>query len=246
MIAISRRRDVVVLVLSLAGHLGGALMLGRTIASSKTRHPPTEITLDVARPPAPTPQPVEPSPPAVAPRRVHRHTAAAAPPSREKTSPPPSAEPPPLDLTGVTLTDGTSGSAWASAVGNGAAMRGPVGPVAAVRPAGAGTNVGAAEQLVIASDLKRPPEPPPLQAELERQYPPDARRAGRTGEARLRARVRSDGGLDRIRVIAATIPSFGEACQRVLRPSRWTPPLDRAGNACATEITYVCRFEAIQ
>jgi outer membrane biosynthesis protein TonB len=246
-----RRRDICVLAISVAFHVVGVWALGRANAGHDGRRAPTEITLEVAPPkpiaeetPAPTPRaPVET--PRVRARVVARVNPAAAPPPPAAASQPPAEEP--IDLTGVTLTDGANGPGWSSAVGNGQVTRGPLGPAPAPRNAhgaGGGTApVSDGERLVNAADLKRPPTPPELQAELERQYPDDARRAGLTGEARMHARVRPDGAVDRIRLVTATLPSFGDACRRVLGPSRWTPPMDRDGNSCATEVTYVCRFE---
>jgi len=55
--------------------------------------------------------------------------------------------------------------------------------------------------------------------------------------------VRPDGAIDHARVVTATNADFGDACRRVLVASRWTPPVDRDGAPCATEIKYTCHFE---
>jgi len=238
------------------------MLLGHGPSGHAEKHTPSEITLDIA--PAKAVEPIQqmkedkPVPPKAsaakdAPRTRVRRAARATEPAPEAKVAPPTPEPPaaeePVDLTGVTLTDGTSGAGWASAVGNGQGMHGPLGRAPSARPRGASGDSAlstSGDRLVGAADLKRAPTPPELQAELEREYPLDARRDGVAGEARVRARVRRDGAVDRIRIVAATVPSFGDACRRVLGPSHWSPPLDRDGNACATEITYVCRFEVLR
>jgi TonB family protein len=239
------RRDVAVIVASVALHVVAAIGVGRVRASQDAPAPgPTQVTLEVAPPPpaeAP-PRPETPPPPAherrVAVRAPRRAVAAPAP----QAVPAPAAEEP-VDLTGVTLTD-PNGAAWASAAGNGASRTGPVGPVGRPPPARpvSGTGTGDADVVPLA-DLRQPPRPPELQTALEQQYPADARRDGTVGQAQVRARVRPDGNLDRIRVVVASAPGFGDACRRVLAGSRWTPPLGRDGEPCATEIRYVCRFE---
>jgi TonB family protein len=169
----------------------------------------------------------------------------APPPAPAAAAPPPDE---PVDLTGTTLTAEGDGTGWASAVGNGAAMTGPAGAVRARQAAPAARTPrasGAAGEppLVSVADLGRRPEPPDLDAELARRYPAEARRDGTGGEAEVRARVGPDGAVDRLRVLAATAPAFGDACLRMLAASRWTPPRDRLGAPCATEIRYTCRFE---
>jgi TonB family protein len=186
-----------------------------------------------------------PSPP-----RARRATAVAraAAPARPAAAPAPAAPPAaeaPVDMTGVTLTSDGSG-AWASAVGNGAAMAGPLPayrgrPRAAAQARGGGAGDGA--RVVDLADLARKPEPPALTGALERAYPAEARRLGLSGEAVVKARVRPDGAIDRARVVSATDGWFGDACRRVLVASRWSPPVDRGGAPCATEIRYVCHFE---
>lgn len=241
------RRDLTVLVASVALHVFGAVGIGRVRAAGEAHPPPgpTEVRLEIAPPPPPL---SEAPPPPPAPRE-HRMATRAARKAPATPAPAAAERPPvekPVDLTGVTLTDPNSNAAWASAAGNGASRNGPVGAVGRstrlVESAGPATGKGDSD-LVPLSDLRQPPQPPELQTALERQYPTDARRDGTAGQAQVRARVRPDGNLDRIRVLVASAPSFGDACRRVLAGSRWTPPLDREGVPCATEIKYVCRFE---
>jgi TonB family protein len=219
---------------------------------------PTLVTINVAPLPPPTaaaPPPAArteappPRPIARAPRTLARAPRAVPAPAPE-AAPPPATAPPPepiADLTGVTLTNDGAGPGWSSAVGNGAVMTGPIGAVARRRVAPAGIGDGAAgaggPPLVPLADLRRRPEPPDLDGPLARNYPEEARRAGLTGSAIVRARILPDGALDRTRVAFASAPAFGDACLRTLAGSRWTAPLDGGGRPCATEIRYTCRFE---
>ena len=244
----TRNRDGIVIVLSVALH--GALFFGlRMPAGPGARHrPPTTVTLDVRAAPAPLPAAAAPVPApthATERRRVVARPARPLPAPTASAAPSPAAEAP-VDLTGVTLTDG-SGSAWASAVGNGAPMTGPLAAPRAGRSASnARPSGGSGESppaLVALTNLGHPPEPPALEAALEREYPPDARREGVSGQAVVAARVRPDGGVDQIRLLEVTAPAFGDSCRRILAASHWSPPLDRDGRPCATVVRYTCRFE---
>jgi protein TonB len=205
-------------------------------------------SLPKAPPPAPEPIAEKPAPKAV------RRTAMAAPrvraeaPAQARPSAPPPAAETPADFSGTTLTNDGPGAGWASATGNGAAMNGPVGrPGAHVT----GRHVdGASNQprntepgLVAVADLSRKPEAPALQDLLERNYPAEARQTGQPGKAVIRARIMPDGSVRDMAVLSESGPLFGRACRDTLSGSRWTPPLDRSGNAVATIINYTCRFE---
>jgi periplasmic protein TonB len=161
--------------------------------------------------------------------------------------PPPEAETP-ADFSGTTLTNDGPGDGWASAVGNGEAMRGPIGrPGAkvtkrAVEGAAEASPAKAAPVVALAS-LSRPPEPPDLNAALERHYPEAARKQGTPGQAVLKARITAEGQVRDMVVVAQSAPGFGDACRATLRESKWSPPLDRDGQPVATFISYTCRFE---
>jgi TonB family protein len=203
-----------------------------------------------AKPVAPTPE-LPPATEKPAPRAVRR-VAAMAPrsaPSAEAptraAAAPPAAETP-ADFSGTTLTNDGAGAGWASAMGNGAAMNGPVGrPGArvtgrhvegtALRPAPA--------PMVAVADLSRLPEAPRLEDALERNYPQEARQSGQAGKAVVRARITADGSVRDLLVVSETASGFGRACRDTLTGSLWTPPLDRDGRAVATVINYTCRFE---
>jgi hypothetical protein len=91
--------------------------------------------------------------------------------------------------------------------------------------------------------LSRPPAPPDLNGELERHYPPAARRQGTAGQAVMKARITPDGHARDLVVVSESAPGFGDACRATLRESIWSAPLDKDGQAVATFVTYTCRFE---
>jgi len=97
--------------------------------------------------------------------------------------------------------------------------------------------------VVAVADLSRPPEPPRLEEALERNYPAEARQSGLGGKAVVRARITPEGGARDLLVVSESAPGFGRACRDTLAGSRWTPPLDRDGQAVATVVNYTCRFE---
>lgn len=223
-------------------------------ARAATRRAPTLVEMTVPPPPPAVATPAEPARPRAAP--VARRIARAAPAHRPSAAPPPSAPPPeappavqaetPADFTGTTLTAG-AGAGWASATGNGAAMRGPAGApgarVAGRRAAPSAGGVDEGPPVVGAADLSRPPEAPDLTGALERLYPPEARRNGMSGRAVVRAIVLPDGRLRDLSVVSATAPAFGDACRQALRASVWTAPVSRDGKPAATAVAYTCRFE---
>jgi outer membrane biosynthesis protein TonB len=239
---------IVLGVASLAVHAALFSALGRARVGATHAHPrpPAQVTMEVAPPRAPTPP--KPMPPAEAPhpRAAIPKAKVAARPEPARVPPPPAAEPEtPADFAGVTLTNDGDGAAWASAVGNGATMRGPVGAprakvtareVAAPAPA-------AASAIVPLASLSRPPAPPDLAGMLERHYPEAARKNGQSGQAVLKARILPDGHARELVVVSESALGFGDACRATLRDSVWTPPLDRDGQPVATLINYTCRFE---
>jgi len=164
--------------------------------------------------------------------------------------PPASKDPhPALDLSGVTLTN-DSGSGFATPVGDGSALRGPIGPSTNRLEAAAATSVSPSvpkpPALVAASDLSERPKPPSLTAILRANYPEEARQRGLRGSASLRARIDSDGVIRWARLLSETSAGFGSACQRTVLGSHWSAPRDKNGGAVATEIVYTCHFEVDQ
>jgi TonB family protein len=210
----------------------------------KPKPPASLVEMTVTPPPPPeaTPEPA-PSPaarPSALAARVARvNRPAAAPPPPEA----PVAETP-ADFTGTTLTNDGAGAGWASATGNGQAMRGPVGrPGAEVTGRSVDGAAASGIPIVGAGNLARPPEAPDLGGALERAYPTAARSKGVAGTARVRLRVMPGGEVRELSLIAESAPGFGDACRQILRGSRWSPPLDRGGQAVSTFVQYTCRFE---
>ena len=204
--------------------------------------PPPPVVLDFAPPPEPPP------PPPPAPEPEPTPAPAAAPVARVASAPVAArAEAPraaatndapagPVDFTSTTF----SGDGAGVAVGGGGGGGGGTAPAAAKAPAAA---VAAGPRLVDARSLARKPRAPGLDAELERQYPAEARRSGIAGTAVLRVRILPDGRVGPVNVVSTTWAGFGPACERTVRAAQWEAPLDREGSAVATEITYTCRFE---
>ena len=209
----------------------------------------TQLRFDVVEkarvaPPEPAPAVAPPQPAKTAPRLAARP--AVEPPTPTPT-PPAATDAAPLPAAGVTLAGEGSGSSFAMPLGDGGALDPTrVGSPAVVRaPSPAAVlapPVNHEPALVAMSDLSARPTPPALGPALERNYPPDARRRGLSGQAKVRARIDPDGVVRRVSLLEESAPGFGSACSRSLSGSRWAAPKDKAGRAVATEIRYTCRF----
>ena len=155
----------------------------------------------------------------------------------------------PADFSGTTLTNDGPGEGWASAVGNGEAMHGPIGrPGAKVTDrardgADASRRPRRPRPWSRSASLSRPPAPPDLNDALERHYPEAARKQGTPGQAVLKARITPEGQVRDMVVVSQSAAGFGDACRATLRESKWSAPLDRDGQPVATFISYTCRFE---
>lgn len=259
--------------LGLAGSLGlhGGLLLALTLApvAAGRSLPPSMVEFELPPLPAPPPPPlptVDPAPAADPASTADPAPARAAPP-RSPAAPEPAAtepETPPeadaeselVELTGVTLTDDGPGDGWRSVIGNGMSSHRPLrhprrgAPDPTLTPAARSARPPSLTRaaplpppLVPLADLARRPTPPALDKLLLANYPTEARRRGDAGQARVIARIDPDGRVRAARVIAASSPEFGLACQRTVHGSRWKPPRDRTGNSVATEVSYTCRFE---
>ena len=213
-----------------------------------TPPPPMLVAIEAVTPPPPPAKPVPAAlPPTVAARPVVRsprpamHKASARPVVAAADPRPTAAEP--ADFSGVTLTN--EGAGWATPVGDGSAMTGPItapGPSASPTEHPRGHGAPAGDRVVALGDLSQPPRAPNLDAQLASNYPRDARLAGTAGSAVIRARILVDGRVGSTRVVSESAPGFGVACQHTLAGSRWQPPLDAHHQAVATDVAYTCTF----
>lgn len=241
-----------------------------TPASFEPLPPPAEVEIVAFEEPEPEPELPEPEPTpepdVVEPEREPEPEPPRPPPTRTEAPPPPPAPGPPpraepapeepLDLTGLTLT--SEGGSFAVAAGDGTEREGPIGPppprtVPRGRPdgvpggtGGGGTEEGTGPPVVAFRDLSRRPEQPAdLGERLARFYPPEARSQGLDGQAVVRFRIDPDGSLSGIRVVSESVEGFGfgSRCVEMLREVRFSPPIDRNGNAVATMVTrFPCVF----
>jgi len=207
------------------------------------------------KPPPETPppeKPKEPEPPPKEPPKVAARPAApkpaAAPPPQEAAPPAPADEP--TDFTGVTLTAEGGSSSWTTAVGSGAALTGPIGKIGKKPDALVAAKSGpAGPRLVDLGSLARKPVPPVTLTNgdlLKQNYPRRAQLQGVEGRVLVRVKILPNGHVGEVRVVAES-PSafeFASACRETLRQAPpWQPPLDTAGKAVATEVTFKCTFE---
>jgi TonB family protein len=239
----------------LHGGAAALLFLGARGGTSQAPPPRPPMEFRVAPPvppPAPDtappqPEPLDPPKPS-APKSSAPTKAAPPPPAPDTPPPPPAAADAPLDLTGNTLTSDKGG--FATRVGNGQAMGGPIGagasptprpPVAA--PTAASTAASGGNGLTRKEDLSRLPEPPDLTSRLLAHYPEKARATGASGRATLSVVIGADGRVAGVEVRSSSSPEFGRACEETLRGTRWVPPLDKAARPTATRVGYTCYFD---
>jgi outer membrane biosynthesis protein TonB len=234
------------LLLSLAVHVVAVVSIGKGHPGPPRKaKAPTLVTMTIA-PAKPAPasaaaQQASGAPERIAPKRAAARSAKAAVAAPRAAAAEPEAETP-ADFTGVTLTNDRPGAGWASATGNGAAMKGPVGTPGA-RATGRSRSGTTGPAILELADLSKPPRAPVLSEMLERNYPDEARKRGVPGKAVMRLRVMPDGHLRDLIVVAESGGGFGEACKRTLRDSLWSPPLDRQARPVSTFVSYTCTFE---
>jgi TonB family protein len=223
----------------------------------RTPPPPSAVQFVVAASkPEPPPEPEAPQPPPPLPKPEP-------PPLKPATEPPPEAEPVPAEtspqepaaatpeLTGTTLLAEGQGPLGMEA-GSGASRSGPV--VAGLsrrapervtaRPAPAPQPAGPRVEPL--KDLLKRPVPPDLGDSLRRNYPSLARAQGKSGEAKIRARVDADGRIRVTQLVSESASGFGSSCEKTLKQSRWSAPLHHSGQAVATWISYRCSFKVDQ
>lgn len=215
-----------------------ALLVGMPVARRQKAPPPLPaITMVDAEPPKSPER--EPEPPKVERERVLPAAAA-----------PPAARPPTTSVAVAPLESQTVASTSNPAddvpVDFTATPGAPTTMATRAQPAGpvtGGRSLTAAPFVAAASLARAPRSPAGLDAELERNYPLGARRAGVSGKAILRVRITADGRVAVTTTVSESFEGFAAACDRTVRAGRWEPPVDREGRAVSTEITYVCRFE---
>ncbi len=263
----SRRSNQIllgVLLVSLAAHVAAWIGLAalptlddmiavlRIDEVALVQEPPPPAPPPEPEPEATPPEPEEPPPPPV--RRERPETP---PPEAPPEEPPPAAEEQIEDFSGETLTNDTPGASWSSAVGTGGPMDapigGPTGEVTGRRREGVpGGEIGATgtgppgPRLVAMRDLSQMPAAPSrdrLTELIRLHYPRELRNLSIEGSARVRLRIGADGSVSRMRVRAESHEGFGAACVEVLEEAgAWAHPLDRDGNAVATEVSFDCNF----
>jgi protein TonB len=255
--------QVVSLLVSMAMHAGGAVLLFALVRHCDTEPEPILAELDltvVEEPPEPEPEeeveeppeepdPVEPEPPPPTPPR-----AAPPPPPDEPPPPPPPAQETPVSFDNVVLTNEGGDSSWATQQGTGVESDGPIGsPGARVTERRRRGTPGQVEgtgppgpRVVALADLSRQPEAPDggrLNEILRDNYPREARDQGIEGRARVRLRLMPDGSVRILSIVSATWSGFGPACRStVQRAGRWRPGLDQAGQPVATTVSFDCNF----
>jgi TonB family protein len=116
-------------------------------------------------------------------------------------------------------------------------------PLRSAPPAVASPEPPRGAPLAKLSDLSRKPRAPSLDAALRQNYPLELRRRGTEGQAEVRVVIDRRGRVGEIAVVSESAAGFAEACRRTLVGSRWSEPLDGAGQPVSTRLTYRCRFE---
>jgi periplasmic protein TonB len=202
-----------------------------------TRAPETPSLVEVASDPPPPKE--EPQAPAAAAPTAPAARVTAAPRSPSRAAVDTSATAATTEAVTGLRVDGDGPADFTASVISNAAV-GPASKIVVSAPAA----VPPPEpKMVPVSSLSRRPGAPGLDAELERNYPIEARRAGISGTAKLRVRILPDGRVGKVEPVSESYVGFGEACARTVRAARWEPPLDADGRPVATEIVYVCKFE---
>ncbi|MEZ4224435.1 MAG: TonB family protein [Polyangiaceae bacterium] len=253
-----------VLAASLGCHAAIVMQLLRTpLSRAVVGATPMQVRMVDPKSPAPQPEPeVEPAPAEEPPPAKPRPLMEPAQPAAVEPTPqaanvrpdtpdddPNSAEPErPVDLSGITLTNDKGTAGWAAPRGDGSARSGalrtgtPPRSRRAVAAAETPKQTASKASSVALADLARPPSPPRLESVLQRHYPVSLRERGIGGSAVVRARVDADGRVRSATVTSESEPGFGAACQSTVLGSRWSPPMNKQGNAVATHVRYVCRF----
>lgn len=239
---------------SLAAHVSLLAAAHHGEAVPRPQHPPSFVQLTLPPAPQAAPEPTAPpkaptSKPASKPTVTPKPAAQLREPRPAAPDPPATAELPTSDVTGTTLIS-ENGTGFSAPPGSGHERDGALPSAAASSvparlvpsPSGIVPHPPPALIILPPSALARKPTPPPLTALLARNYPPEARRIGLSGDATVRARIEANGAIRLATTVSESSPGFGDACRRTLVASQWSPPLDRSGRAVATFISYRCKF----
>jgi outer membrane biosynthesis protein TonB len=192
--------------------------------------PPVQEPLEKPVEEPPLPEPAAPSARALSPKN------SLSPPEQAPMGTPQKAAP--IALAGVVLSN--SGTDFGVDFSNRSRSASPRATSIAAAPLGPAP--AKAPAAVALADLSRKPQAPELGGTLRQHYPPEHRRNGTPGQASVRVLLSEHGRVMRAEVTTESATGFGEACRKTLLNSRWSAPVDRAGNAVRTELTYRCKF----
>jgi periplasmic protein TonB len=237
----SRGFLVWIVPVSIAAHVALVAILPNA-ARSRGPLPPlvVEMTTDLPEPPPPPKREATPeNAPAPTARAAPRPVANAAPRPAATSAARPTSDDTPMDFTSTTFSNDGPGMA----IGPSAPVGSNVSTAAPIMSAAPRITAAEAPRFVPAANLSRPPRAPGLDADLERNYPAEARRTGVSGTAVLRVEILPDGRVGKVERVSESFGGFGEACTRTVRAGKWQPPLDKDGRPVSTQITYTCRFE---
>lgn len=231
------------LPLSVLAHVAIVRAIPAARPLSSSARPSVVVEMTSAPPETALPEPAPPEPPKPSPAPI---ATPAAPITRATAqAPAASASPagPPDDRASADAPVDFTSTVFSGA-GHGVAIGGPTrAPVAVASAAPSARATSDALPFVPVGSLARAPSAPGLDAELERNYPLEAKRSGVSGLAVLRVQILPDGRVGRIARVSESFAGFGDACTRTVRAGKWQAPIDHDGRAVSTEITYTCRFE---
>lgn len=245
-----RQGHVAKMTLGLSALIHVWVFSGQASATKMRSQPaaPQTVQFVVAEPePPPEPEPVRAVPDEPRPVAPRAPSVPAAPASETPVDE--SSEPAP-ELTGTTLVSDV-GTTFAAPPGSGRVRRGAfragVSRALISNPKATAFTQTKSERPVEPSavpleHLGRLPSPPDLASDLMRNYPSEARKQGRSGEAKVRARIEPSGKVEQAKVTFETADGFGRACRQTLIGSRWSAPRDENGKRVATWVNYRCKF----
>lgn len=248
------QKGAIAAVASLALHAGVGVALGKMAARPKPKERGPALQVAVVEkpkppPPPPPPKPVEPKKPPP-PKKIvtmMKQPPQPVPPPPVAAPPPPTQEakkdtpPPPVLLSGITLESTSAGGSFAVATGNslsgdpGRVGRDPK-DVPPARPYKAARYAAAAQvnelpDLINKADL-----------DINKYYPPEAKRKEFEGEVVTRLLIDSDGTIAKVDIISDPGEGLGAAALKAVKDLRFKPGKVN-GEAVATTIPFTFHFE---